>query len=360
MEAFQSKWTHGTIDRYAGTGKPGYDGDGKKADRAQLNGPAGLAINKNNNAYVVEIHSNTVRKIDAKTKIITTVAGCGIKGFDGDGGLAIDAKLNGPEGVFVDNNDNIFIADTYNQRIRRVDAKTGIINTIAGTGEAGYHGDNMKADISQLNHPSGVVVDIKGNVYLNDYKNDRIRKIDTDGIITTYAGTGNPGYSGDGGAADKAQINDVYGLGIDKYDNIYIMDSLNFAVRKVDTKTGLITTVIGKGTPGPVVEFERISDSYLGGEVHEKGTIGMEAPHAVAVNSEGNILIGDTGCNRIRMIDLEQDLVYTVAGSGKKGCSGDSGNALDACLCVHGLRMDSNNNIYFVDFHNHVIRVIKF
>ena len=260
----------------------------------------------------------------------------------------------------MDNNDNIFIADTYNQRIRKVNAKTGIINTIAGTGEAGYNGDNINAYTALLNRPSGVIVDLKGNVYFNDYMNDRVRKIDADGIITTYAGTGNPGYSGDGGAADNAQINDVYGLGIDKNDNIYIMDSLNFAIRKVDSEARIISTVMGKGRPGPVAEFERILNSYLGGPIHEKGTIGIEAPHAVEINTEGKIFIGDTGNNRIRMIDLEQDLVYTVAGNGKKGCSGDNGRALDACLNVHGLRMDSNNNLYFNDFLNHVIRVIKF
>jgi hypothetical protein len=348
------------IYRYAGTGIAGYGGDGDKAEMAQLNGPAGLAIDKDDNVFTAEIHNNVISRIDAKTGIISTVAGCGLKGYDGDGGPAIHARLNGPEAVFVDDYRNIYIADTYNHKIRKVDVQTGTITTIAGTGEAGYNGDGIKAYDSKMNCPAGVVADSYGNVYFNDYKNDRIRKVDPEGIISTCAGTGIHGYSGDGGPADKAMINDVYGLGIDKNNNIYIMDSLNFAVRKVDARSGIITTVVGKGKPGPVIEFESICNSFIGGLLHDKGTIGMEAPHAVDVDSEGNLYIGDTGSYRIRMVDMKKDSVYTVAGNGEKGCSGDGGPALGARLGVHGLRMDSKNNLYFVDFHCHVIRVIRF
>lgn len=353
------KWLNGTIHRFAGTGIAGYYGDGGIASAAQLNGPAGLAIDKENNVFVVEIHNHVIRKIDARTRIITTVAGCGLNGFEGDGGLAIHAKLNRPEGVFVDIDGSIYIADTHNHRIRKVDTKTGVINTIAGTGEAGYNGDGIEACEAKLNCPAGVVVDSAENVYFNDYKNDRVRKISTNGMISTYTGTGIPGYSGDGGQAVKAQINDVYGLGIDKNDNIYIMDSLNFAVRKVDAISGTITTVIGKGKPGPTTEFDSISNSFIGGLRHDKGTIGMEAPHAVEADSKGHLFIGDTGSYQIRMVDLEQDLVYSIAGTGEKGYAGDNGLALNARIGVHGLRVDSEN-IFFVDFHNHVIRVIRF
>jgi DNA-binding beta-propeller fold protein YncE len=194
---------------------------GEKADIAQLNGPAGLAIDKDNNIFIAEMHNHVIRKIDARTRIITTVAGCGLKGFAGDDGLAVHAKFNGPLGVSVDTNGNIFIADFFNQRIRKVNARTGIINTIAGTGEAGYNGDEIQACEARLNYPAGVVEDSKGNVYFNDFKNERIRKICTDGMISTYAGTGICGYSGDLGVADEAQINGVYGLAIDKQDNIW-------------------------------------------------------------------------------------------------------------------------------------------
>ncbi len=354
------KYTFGKIFSFAGTGQVGYSGDGGKADLAHLNGPAGLAIDKDDNIYIAEINNNTIRKVDAITNIITTVAGCGLQGFHGDGGLAIHAKLNGPEGVFIDEHKNIFIADTYNHRIRRVDGLTGIISTIAGCGYAGYNGDGIKACDAMLDSPSGVVVDKLGNVYFNDYRNDRVRKIDLEGIITTFAGTGTKGYSGDGDIADKAQINDVYGLGIDKYDNIYIMDSLNFAVRKIDAKTKVITTIVGKGISGPITEFESVSNSYIGRVAHEKGIIGTEAPHAVEVSSDGNLFIADTGHHRIRVIDVIHDTVYTIAGNGEKGCIGNNIKALNASLCVHGLRMDSVNNLYFNDFENHVVRVVRF
>lgn len=304
MISKDTKWTKGTIHRFAGTGIAGYCGDGKKADTAQLNGPAG---------------------------------------------------------VFVDGSGNIFIADFLNHRIRKIDARTGIINTIAGNGDSGYNGDGINACEATLNYPAGVVVDSMGNVYFNDYKNNRIRKICTSGIVSTYAGTGIQGYSGDGELADTAQINEVYGLAIDRQDNIYIIDSLNFAVRKVDAKSRIITTIIGKGEPGPIHEFSSISSSFLGGPIHNKETIGMEkVPHAIEVDSNGNLFIGDTGSHRIRMVDIEQDLVYSIAGIGEKGYSGDNGSALNASLGVYGLRMDSESNLYFVDFHNHVIRVIRF
>lgn len=289
-----------------------------------------------------------------------TVAGCGVSGFDGDGELAVHAKLNGPEGVFVDTDNNLFIADTYNQRIRRVDAKTGIIKTIAGCGMAGYNGDNIMACDAKLNEPAGIVVDQKGNVYFNDYRNDRVRKIDLNGVITTYAGTGTKGYRGDGETADRAEINDVYGLAIDKEDNIYLMDSLNFAVRKIDAKTKVISTIVGKGIPGSISEFEKVSDCYIGRVQHEKGTIGMEAPHAVGVSLDGNVFIADTGHHRIRIVDFKQDSVYTVGGNGLGGYTESDIKALDASLCVHGVRLDSTNNLYFNDFINNVVRVISF
>ncbi|MDO0825995.1 hypothetical protein [Desulfosporosinus nitroreducens] len=361
MTYLNTKWTKGTIYRFAGTGIAGYHGDGGEANTAQLNGPAGLAIDKDNNIFIAEMHNHVIRKIDAKTRIISTVAGCGSKGFAGDGELAIHAKLNSPLGVFTDKVGNIFIADSLNQRIRKVDARTGVISTVAGTGDAGYNEDGIQACEAKLNYPAGVVADSIGNVYFNDFKNDRIRKICTNGIISTYAGTGINGYSGDFGQADKAMINGVYGLAIDRHDNIYIMDSLNFAVRKVDAKLGIINTIIGKGNPGPINEFDNIANSFIGEPINNQGSFGSEdVAHSVEVDLNGNLFIGDTASNRIRMVDIERDLVYSIAGTGEKGLSGDNDFALNANLSVHGLKMDSKNNLYFIDFLKHVIRVIKF
>ena len=350
---------NGKINTFTGTGKPGYSGDGSMANEALMNGPAGIAIDCNDDVYVVEILNNIVRKINTKTNIVSTIVGCGDKGFYGDGGPANKAKLNGPEGMFVDSYGNIYIADTWNQRIRRVDAYTNTINTIAGNGEAGFSGDGGNACDANLNRPSGVVVDTFGNVYFNNYNNERIRKIDKNGIISTFAGTGECGYSGDGGLASKAKINDVYGLAIDK-ENLYFVDSLNFAVRKINIHSEIITTVCGKGEPREIVEFENIENSYLGGIAHPKGTVGGEVPHGLDVSSEGYIFIADTGVNRIRVIDTVENQVYTIAGTGESGYDDDGISALQSKLNVHGVRVDSNGNIYFVDFHHHVVRKIMF
>jgi trimeric autotransporter adhesin len=353
-------WLNGRIYPFAGNGTAGYSGDGCTAINAKINGPAGLAIDNVNNVYVVEIFNNVVRKIDTDTNIITTVAGSGVKGFDGDGGIATDAKLNGPEGVFVDDNLNIFIAETFNQRIRRVEAITGIIDTIAGSGEIGFSGDEGDACMAKLNRPSGVVADSKGNVYFNDYANDRIRKVDTNGIISTFVGKGQHGYAGDGGPAKEAMINDVYGLAIDKQDNLYFIYSLNFAVRKVDAVTGIIHTVVGKGKSGEIVEFEETNKSYLCGQAHPKGSVGEKVPHAVEIDIEGNVFIGETAVNRIRIVDMAKNQVYTIVGTGESGFSDNNGFALKTQIGVHGLRVDVLGNLYFIDFHHNVVRVVKF
>jgi hypothetical protein len=356
----KSNWLKGTVHAFTGIGQPGYGKDGGIAREALINGPAGAAIDSNNDVYIAEIFNNVVRKIDTRTNIVTTIAGCGDKGFGGDGGPAVKARLNGPEGVFVDLYGNIYIADTWNQRIRKIDSKTGIIKTIAGNGEAGFSGDFGNACEASLNCPSGVVGDSMGNVYFNDYKNERIRKIDINGIISTFAGTGEAGFTGDGGPANQAEINDVYGLAIDKHDNLYFVDSLNFAIRKINIHSEIINTVCGKGKPGAIVEFESIDNCYLGGNTHPKGTIGEDVPHGLDVSNEGYIFIADTGANRIRIVDPFENQVYTIAGTGEDGCSGDDGIALEAKINVHGVRVDSESNLYFVDFHHHVVRKITF
>lgn len=353
-------WQKVRIYRFAGTGEPGYCGDGGPACSAKLNGPAGLAIDKEGSIYVADLINCAVRKIDSRTGTILTIAGSGQRGYEGDGGPATLAKLNRPEGIFVDAAGNLYIADSGNHCLRKVDGRTGNIKTIAGTGREGFGGDEEKAETATLNHPAGVVVDSHGNIYFNDYRNDRIRKIDNKGIISTFAGTGVPGYSGDGGQANQAIINDVYGLAIDKEDNLYLMDSLNFAVRKVDAATGIISTVVGKGRPGPVVEFSSVSDSFLGGNPHPKGAIGSEVPHAIEIDSHGNLFIGETGTHRIRMANKNRQCLLTIAGNGNPGWTRDNGPARQASLKVHTLRIDSRGRLFFVDFIHHVIRVIEF
>lgn len=356
----ENKWRNGTIKRFAGTGAPGNNGDHGLAALAQLNGPAGLAIDINDNVYVAEIGNSKIRRIDTKTNIITTIAGNGQAGFSGDGDLATNAALNRPEGVFIDREENVYIADSGNQRIRKVTKKTGIINTIAGTGEAGFNFNEGNALEARLNHPSGIVVDSGCNIYFNDYSNELIRKISTNGKISTYAGNGSSGYSGDGNEADKAQINDVYGLAIDKFDNIYFVDSLNFCVRKIDRATSLISTVIGKGEPGEVKEFVTKENAFLGGVAHKKGTIGSKVAHGLDIDNSGNIFIADTGVNRLRMYNKNEDSFYTIAGTGSPGTAEDFNKAIESNIDIHGVRVDSMGRIYFLDYIHHLVYFLNF
>ncbi len=360
LDTLKARWLHGTIHRLAGTGEAGYQGDGGPASVAQLNGPGGLAIGPDNSVYIAEIKSNVIRKVDLQTKRITTVAGCGRRGFSGDGGPAVGAELNGPEGVCVDRFGHIYIADSGNQRIRKVDAATGTITTLAGTGEAGRNVAQGPARTAKLNHPSGVAVDSQGNVYFNDYGNDLIQRIDTQGNLTVYAGTGRPGYSGDGTSARDACISDVYGVAMSETDDLYFIDSLNFAVRKVEQSTGLISTVIGKGRPGPAAEFASLQTAMLGGEAHAKGTIGSKVAHGLDIDSQGNVYVAETGVHRIRMLHKPSGLFFTLAGTGQSGLPVDGTPALSANLDVHGVRVDAEGHLYYLDFLHHVVNVIEF
>src|ERR1051326_5130759 len=232
------------ITTVAGNGTAGYSGDGGSATSAQLNAPFSIAVDSAGNIYIAEWSNNRVRKVST-SGTITTFAGTGAGGFGGDGGPATDAALNSPEGVAVDAAGNVYIADAFNNRIRKVDP-SGIITTIAGNGNPGYTGDGPALSAG-LNDPSGVAVDKNGNVYVADNSNHRIRKI-SGGTISTIAGTGVGGFSGDGGPATKAQVFNPTHLTIDGAGNLYIADYSNNRVRKIDT-SGTITTIAGTTTP---------------------------------------------------------------------------------------------------------------
>ncbi|MCH8315303.1 MAG: hypothetical protein IIA64_04955, partial [Planctomycetes bacterium] len=233
------------IDTYAGLGSAGYTGDGAAATDAKLNKPAGLAVAANGDIYFADRINEVIRKVDAATGDISTVAGGGSL-QTGDGNLATAAWINTPYDVAVDAAGNIYIADTFNHRIRKVDIGTGLISTIAGTGVLGYGGDGGAATAALLDTPSGIVVDSGGNVIFSDTDNHRIRKITPGGTISTVAGTGVQGFNGDDGPATAAKIKSPHGLAIDDSDNIYIADTGNSRIRKF-TDGGTITLVAGNG-----------------------------------------------------------------------------------------------------------------
>jgi hypothetical protein len=222
----------GDISTVAGNGKCGYSGDKGVATSAELNIPAGVAVDGSGNIYIADQANCRIRVVHQSNGIINTVAGTGTAGYNGDDQVAINAEINLPIGVSLDGYGNIYFADYANQRIREITVSTGIITTVAGTGASGYSGDGELAVNAELNWPEGVTVDLSGNFYIADVGNNRIRRV-MDGTITTIGGNGKSGYSGDGGLADSAELNGPVGVAIDKGENVYIADFSNNRIRAV-------------------------------------------------------------------------------------------------------------------------------
>ena len=237
----------GLISTVAGKGSSGYSGDGGPAVLATLNRPGGTAIDSQGNLYISEIYGNRIRKVDP-TGIITTVAGTGTAGYNGDGGPATSAQISTPQGIAVDAAGSLFIADAGNHRIRRVDA-AGKISTVAGTGLSGYNGDGRLATSAQLANPQGVALDAEGNLFIADYHNNRVRKVTPAGTISTIAGDGTAGFGGDDGLATMAQLSGPQSVAIDAAGSLFITDYFNNRIRKVDLE-GIISTIIGTDSSG--------------------------------------------------------------------------------------------------------------
>ena len=240
----------GIIDTVAGCGAEGYSGDGGPATRAQIASPHGTALDQHGNIYIADLKNDRIRRVDASTGTITTVAGTGEHGYSGDGGPATEAMLASPISVTVSGNGDLYIADHRNSRIRVVDAATGIITTVAGVGEQGFLGDGGPATLAAISLPRDVALDAEGNLYIADGANNRIRKVDSNGTITTVVGTGRTEFSDDGDPAHKASLSMPYSIALDGEGNLYVVDTGNYRVRKIDAKTGIITTVAGKGSYG--------------------------------------------------------------------------------------------------------------
>ncbi len=471
--------TNGTITTVAGTGKGGYGGDGGPADAALLWGPNGVAVDSAGNLYISDNGNGRIRRVDGEG-IITTVAGNGMGGYGGDGGPAVEAGLYGPRavavdgagnlyitqtvagrirrvdtagiittvatgvrsprGLAVDRSGNLYIADRVNYRIRRVDG-SGIIATIAGIGESGYGGDGGPANQAQLYKPKDATVDNSGNLYIADTYNHRIRRVDTSGIITTIAGNGHRGHSGDGGPALEAELSSPESVAVDNAGNLYIADTYNHRVRRVDPQ-GNITTVTtqprypsdvavdGTGNlyiadtqrdrvlrvdgSGNVTTVAGTRESGYSGDGGPANAAQLDSPRGVAVDGAGNLYIADTGNNRIRRVDgsgiittfagsvegydtrgygpaveatlyspvgvavdktgnlyISEDLtkvirrvdgsgiMTTIAGTGKRGPGGDGGPALEAEFhWPSGLAVDNSGNVYVADTENHRVRVL--
>ncbi|HKV92439.1 MAG TPA: BACON domain-containing carbohydrate-binding protein [Candidatus Angelobacter sp.] len=350
---------------------------------ACLSGVTGIAIDSQGNIFLADPSRDLIHRIDVVTGVISIVAGSlGQFSFSGDGGPATSAGLGGPEGIAVDGSGNLFIADTLSQRIRRVDAASGIITTITGTGVAGFNGDAIPAINAQLNFPVAVAIDAGGNLFIADYDNELLRRVDavtgeiqsianalpvgvaadsggnayfTDEItstvqrfdaktlgVTTVAGIGTPGFNGDGVPASSASLSlsSISGIFVTATGSVDVADTNNFRVREFDAQSVKITTVVGNGTPGD------------GG----KATVAsLGIPEDVVSDSAGNLFIADQQNQRVRRVDASTGVITTVAGgapSGIFGCTascGDGGPATGATLIPQGVALDGFGNLYIAD-----------
>jgi len=333
----------GDITTIAGDGTAGFSGDSGPATSAQLNAPVGVAVDAAGNLFIADKENHRIRKVDT-AGVITTIAGDGTAGFSGDGSAATSAQLNRPYGVAVDAAGNLFIAELNNNRIRKVDT-AGIITTVAGDGTAAYGGDNGAATAAQLFVPLGVAVDAAGNLFIAGTGSQRIRKVDTAGIITTVAGDGTAGFSGDGSAATSAQLNAPVGVAVDAAGNLFIVDKDNQRIRKVDT-AGVITTIAGDGTQGSSGDGGLATAAQL------------NDPNGVAVDAAGNLFIADYRNERIRKVDTA-GIITTIAGDGTSGFSGDDGAATAAQLNRPiGVGVDVAGNLFIADKDNSRIRKV--
>jgi sugar lactone lactonase YvrE len=333
------------ISRLAGTGTAAMSGDGGPALSAALNLPRDTAIGPDGSIYVADTYNQRIRRIDAVTRVITTVAGTGGSSFNGDNQLATRATLKWPHDVTVAADGTVFIADSNHHRVRRIDPATGIITTVLGTGVAGIGVDGVPGTTSQAKNPKSVAL-FGGNLYVADLS-DRVRRVDlTTGIVTTVAGTGTTGYSGDGGPAVAAQLNAPQRLAIDSVGNIYIADAGNNAVRRVDASSGIITTVAGTGVAG------------FRGDGGPATSAQLRKPRGIALDGDGLLYVADSGNHRIRSVDLVTGTIRTIAGS-TLGFSGDGGPASAAHFNnPRGLTVDAAGRLIIADTFNSVIRVI--
>lgn len=280
----------GRVTTVAGNGQRGHAGDGGPATAASLNMPHEVVFSTTGDLYVVERDGHVVRKVDMKTGIISTVAGTGEPGFSGDGGPATRAQLRQPHSIAFDPQGRLLVCDIGNHRIRRIDLATGLITTFAGTGERLPTIDGAAVRVTPLNGPRTMVFDAQGRMYLALREGNAIYRIDTDETIHHIAGTGVQGYSGDGGPATAATLGGPKGLAIGESGALYVADTENHVVRKIDVKTGLISTALGDGHRGD-------------GPEPDPRRCRLARPHGLVVDARGRLFVGDSEAHRIRVVE---------------------------------------------------------
>jgi sugar lactone lactonase YvrE len=391
----------GTICTVAGTGQPGFSGDGGAAVSARLCEPKSITVDRWGNLFITDSENHVIRKVEAGSGVITTVAGTprsrdagpdSVEGrlgegtpdedplggpgpgvperyvqmadvsgtvrflvgktqaqqCDGDGGPAVRAKLNFPSAVAADDEGHLYIADTMNHRVRKVDAASGMITTIAGSGQRRFSGDGGPGPAAGLNEPVALALDGRGRLYIADQSNNRVRALELEtGIIRTAAGTGEAAYGGDGMPATQAALAGPSGLALGPDGALYIADTFNGRIRRVDPQTGFISTTAGDGG-----EYR-----YQG--VEDEVSTSLSRPYAIALDEEGNLLITDSDSHLIRRWDRQRKIVTRVAGIGAAGFAGDGGAAAESGLNFpFGVAIGPRGQVYIADTFNHRIRMI--
>ncbi len=333
----------GSISTVAGNGTSGFSGDGGPATTAQLSHPSGLAVDAAANLLIADTGNSRIRKV-TPAGVISTIAGDGTSGFSGDGGPAISAQFYAPAGIAISAAGNLYVADPYSNRVRVI-STAGIISTVAGNGESARTGDGGQAADAQFSAPYGLATDVAGNLYIADLANSRVRKITPVGLVSTVAGTGVSGYSGDGGAAASAELMQPAALAVDAAGNLYIADGGDCRVRKV-SPSGIISTVAGNGTAGFSGDGGPATSAQLWG------------PNGLAVDAAGNLYISDLANSRVRKVTAA-GIISTLAGNGTDGSAGDGGLATNAQLsATAGLAVDAAGNLYIADVNGHRIRKV--
>jgi sugar lactone lactonase YvrE len=340
--------TYGNITTFAGTGTPAFGGDGGPADKAGLNDPFYCVFDRDGNLFIAESGNCAVRRVERKSGRLTTVAGIGKKGYEGDGGPAVRAAFNDLVAMAVDNHD-LYLMDRLNCRVRKVDGRSGMVTTVAGDGTKAYGGDDGPGVKAQLKEPHDCVLDGKGGLLIADVADSRVRRLDLKtGIITTFAGTGGRTRTGDGGLAKEASFAGARALAVDPRDGtVYVCEREGNAIRRIDGKSGIVTPYAGTGKKG-----------YDGdGGPALRAT--FNGPKSLFCDKQGNLLVVDTENHAIRLIDGRTGIITTVAG-GHKGPDGDGGPATAAGLArPHGVAIGPDNALYIADSENDRVRRVE-
>jgi len=332
----------------AGTGVRGDGPDGHAASATDLSSPLSVDIDQQGRLYILE--GDRVRRVNGDGTVVT-VAGSGRAGSAGDGGAATAADLDGPQDIVVDNGGNIYIADSGDNRVRRVDAR-GVISTVAGTGQRGYAGDGGPAATARLDTPTGLAIGFGGVLLIADSGNNRVRAVGPDGVISTVAGTGDAGYAGDGGLAGSALLNGPRCIAVDAEDNVYVADTLNDRVRRIDA-AGVITTVAGSGEPG----FAGDGDSATAARLN-LASGPLSGAGCLSVDGAGDLLIADALNNRVRQVAVD-GIISTLAGNGQAGSAGDGGDATQAQLARPlGVVALPVGGVYIAEADNDRVRLV--